>query len=67
MDEAALFQALEELARETGLPLQRVSRQPVFEGLSPSSSGVCKVRGEVRVLISDSDPLPVQIDVLARA
>lgn len=65
MEEAALLEALLELARETGLATQRVSRQPVFEGLAPSSSGACKVRGEVRVLLSDSDPPAERIRVLA--
>ena len=67
MEEAALLEALVELAAETGITVQRVSRQPVFEGLSPSSSGVCRVRGEVRVLLSDSDPAAARIRVLARA
>lgn len=67
MEDLELFQALLELASETGVAVQRVSRQPVFEGLSPSSSGVCRVRGEVRVLLADSDPLPARIEVLARA
>lgn len=67
MEPAALLQVLVELAGETGLPVSRVAGQPVFEGLSPSSSGVCRVRGEVRVLLSDSDPVPERIRVLARA
>ena len=67
MEPAALLEALVGLAGETGLPVQRVSGQPAFEGLSPSSSGVCRVRGQVRVLLADSDPLPDRIRVLARA
>ncbi|MGH0029710.1 MAG: hypothetical protein ACQGVC_07960 [Myxococcota bacterium] len=67
MDERDLLEALVELAAETGLAVQRVSRQPVFEGLSPSSSGTCRVKGELRVLLSDSDPPAARIGVLARA
>lgn len=67
MEPAELLALLVELARESGLPIQRVSRQPVFEGLSPSSSGVCKVKGEVRVLLSDSDPVEERVRVLAMA
>lgn len=67
MEPAALLDLLVELAGETGLVVGRLSRQPAFEGLSESASGVCRVRGEVRVLLSDSDPLPDRIQVLARA
>jgi len=67
MEERALLEALLELARESALPVQRLGRQPIFEGLSPSSSGVCRVRGELRVLLADSDPVPARIAVLARA
>jgi hypothetical protein len=67
MEAEALLGALVELAESVGLAVQRVGRQPVFEGLSPSCSGTCRVRGEVRVLLADSDPLEVRIEVLARA
>jgi hypothetical protein len=67
MEPAALLEALVALAGETGLPVRRVGETPAFEGLSPSSSGVCRVRGEVHVLLADSDPLPERIRVLARA
>jgi hypothetical protein len=67
MEPRLLLDELVQLAGETGLEVRRLSRQPIFEGLSPSSSGVCRVRGEVRVLLSDSDPLADRIRVLARA
>lgn len=67
MDDAALLDALLELARETALPVQRLPRQPIFDGLSPSPSGVCRVRGETRVMLADADPVPERIAVLARA
>ena len=66
MDDAGLFEALLALAQETGLPVQRLPRQPLYEGQPPSPSGSCRVRGEVRVLLADSDPLPARIQVLAR-
>jgi hypothetical protein len=66
MEETLLLEALVELARETGLSVQRLPRQPLYEGQPPSPSGSCRVRGEVRVLLSDSDPLPTRIQVLAR-
>jgi hypothetical protein len=67
MEPSQLLETLLELADSVGLAVQRVGRQPAFEGLSPSSSGTCKVRGKVRVLLADSDPLEARISVLARA
>jgi hypothetical protein len=67
MEAPELLEALRELAQACGLEVQRVGRQPAFEGLSPSSSGSCRLRGKVRVLLADSDPLEVRIEVLARA
>ncbi len=67
MEPGALLEMLVELAGESGLAVRRLSRQPAFEGLTESSSGIYRVRGEVRVLLADSDPLPDRIRVLARA
>lgn len=67
MTPEALLEALHALAGEVGLPVQRVGRQPAFEGLAPSSSATCVVHGEVRVLLADSDPVAVRVAVLARA
>jgi hypothetical protein len=67
MDASALLHCLLELAGETGLAVRRVGRQPAFEGLPLGSSGVCRVRGELRVMLFDSDPVPERIRVLARA
>lgn len=66
MEPAALLEALLELAREAGLVVQRVGRQPAFD-LPPVASGVCRLRGEMRVLLADADPLAERIRVLARA
>jgi hypothetical protein len=67
MEAPALLDCLLEIAGETGLPVQRVGRLPAFEGLPQGASGVCRVRGELRVLLFDSDPLAERIRVLARA
>ncbi len=67
MEPAALLEMLVELAGESGLAVRRLSRRPAFEGLSESSSGICRLRGEVHVMLADSDPLPDRIRVLARA
>lgn len=66
MEPAALLEALLELARETGLVVQRVGRQPALD-LPPVASGVCRLRGELRVLLADADPPTERIRVLARA
>jgi hypothetical protein len=67
METPELLEALIALAESFGLAVQRVGRQPAFDGLSPSSSGTCRLRGKVRVLLADSDPPEVRIEVLARA
>jgi hypothetical protein len=67
MDPGALLERLVELARETDLSVQRVGRAPAVDGVSPSASSVCRVRGELRVMLSDADPLSRRIQVLARA
>ena len=67
MESAALLEALVDLAREVGWEVSRVGRQPVLDGLSPSSSAVCRVRGKVLVFMADSDPVEVRAEVLARA
>ncbi len=67
MEGPELFEALLELAESVGLRVQRVGRQPALDGLSPSASAVVRVRGEVRVLLADPDPLEARIALLARA
>jgi hypothetical protein len=61
MEAPALLDCLLEIAGETGLPVQRMGRQPAFEGLPLGASGVCRVRGELRVLLFESDPLAERI------
>jgi hypothetical protein len=67
MQTPELLEELLGLADACGLAVQRVGRQPACEGLSPSSSGSCRLRGKLRVLLADSDPLEVWVEVLARA
>jgi hypothetical protein len=59
-----LLAALAALAEETGLRVRRVPADP--EG-GPLASGVCRVRGELVVVLVASDRDEERIDVLARA
>jgi hypothetical protein len=57
-----LYERLSELAREAGLTLREVRA-----GEGEPASGVCRVRGEVWVLLAQGDALEQRVDVLARA
>lgn len=65
MEPQALLDALCELARDAGLAVKRLGAAGT-EGL-PASGGVCRVRGEVWVLLGDGDPVEERIELLARA
>ena len=67
MDDVELLEALLELAGEFGLDVRII--QPAGSGESefPVSSGVCSVRGQLRVLLSREDPIDVQNRVIAQA
>lgn len=56
--------ALQGLAAEAGL---RVRPGPPAAGEGPLESGVCRVRGELWVVLVPSDPVEHRIAVLARA
>ena len=62
MEDAALMEALLELAGEVGLEV-RVVRA----GEEASSSALCRVRGAWWVVLCNGDPPAVQLDVLAGA
>jgi len=59
------MQALMDLAGAVGLEVRVVGRGEA--GDSPPASAVCKVRGELWVVLSSNDPTDVQLEVLARA
>ncbi|HVN37653.1 MAG TPA: hypothetical protein VMW19_05685 [Myxococcota bacterium] len=67
MEDAALLAALVELAEELGLPVRRLPPDPVFDGVGPSGSGLCTLRGRRMVWLAPSDPPERQAEVLARA
>ncbi|MDH5306849.1 MAG: hypothetical protein OEW02_06670 [Myxococcales bacterium] len=66
MQAEALLEALLALARETGLAVRRVGAAAAGEGIAPTASALCRVRGELWVVLVDSDPAPRRAAVLAR-
>lgn len=64
MSPEALLEALDALARELGLEVRRVPR--AGEG-AETSSGVCRLRERVWVLLSPADPPARRAAVLAAA
>ena len=62
-----LLAALLELARDTGLCVRALGGGSGGDSALPASSGVCRVRGELWVLLADSDPVARRVDVLASA
>ncbi|MDG2334257.1 MAG: hypothetical protein P8Q97_08555 [Myxococcota bacterium] len=67
MDEAQVLEALFELAGEAGMKVRLGGRGNLGEDLPPVASGVCRVRGELWVVLAGSDSVPVQIETLAGA
>jgi len=67
VEPAQLLAALLELARDVGLRVRALGRGSGADAAPPASSGVCRVRGELWVLLADSDPVARRVDVLAGA
>ena len=63
MESNQLFDALCELAESCDMAVRGIGPG----GETATSSGVCRVRGRVWVLLADTDPLEARIDVLAAA
>lgn len=66
MEPARLLEELAELARSVGIEVRAV-RPPRGEGELAAGSGTCRVRGQLWVMLADSDPLDQRIQVLAGA
>jgi hypothetical protein len=66
MEAAELLDALLALAAEHDLPVRRISGS-TLDGLGPSASGACVLRGRRLVLLCAADPLERQLEILARA
>ena len=67
MDEAQILEHLLELAGEAGMRVHAGGRGKLGDDLPPVASGVCRVRGQLWVVLAESDALPLQIDTLAGA
>lgn len=67
MEPDALLRELCELAREAGLEVRALGGKSGGEGEPAASSGVCRVRGEVWVVLSAADSLERRIAVVATA
>jgi hypothetical protein len=67
VESAQLLAALIELARDAGLHVRALGAGPVGDAAPPATSGVCRVRGELWVLLTDADPLNRRVEVLAGA
>ncbi|MFQ5515370.1 MAG: hypothetical protein ACE5FG_13180 [Myxococcota bacterium] len=66
MEAPELLSALMAVARDVGLDVRCVPAAGPEEGLRPSS-GVCRVRGRLWIVLCASDPSETRIDVLASA
>jgi hypothetical protein len=62
-----ILEALLELAAELGIDVRIIPQSRSGDSEFPLSSGVCSVRGQLRVLLSHEDPLDVQNRVIAQA
>jgi hypothetical protein len=60
-----LLEHLADLAREAGLEVRAV--RGAAAGETVASSGICRVRGAIWVVLAAGDPLEEQIAVLVRA
>ena len=67
MEAADLMQAFVELADAAGLEVRVAGAGSRGDPGLPTASGVCRVRGETWVVLSQSDSVDVQLDVLAAA
>ncbi len=67
MDAPQLLDLLAELAMEAGLKVQVLPPSTASEGEFLPRSGVCRVRGEVRVILAAGEPLEDRIEAVASA
>lgn len=66
MQESEILEVLLELANEAGMRVKVAGRDAGGDSL-PVSSGVCRVRGELWVVLANVEPPSAQIRVLAAA
>ncbi len=66
MDATQLLQDLIDLADEAGLRVRPLGRTEVDPTL-PATSGVCRLRGEIWIVLAGSDSVEERIEVLSGA
>jgi len=67
MEDAEILERLLELASEAGFRVQIAGRGAVGMNDLPLSSGICRVKGVLWIVLSGQEPTRVQIDVIGRA
>jgi hypothetical protein len=67
VEPAELARELVELADAAGLEVRPMRDSAARESEPAASSGICRVRGEIWVMLAASDPVEEQISVLVRA
>jgi hypothetical protein len=67
MDDAEILERLLELANEAGFKVRIAGRGAIGAEDLPLSSGTCRVKGTLWIVLSGQEPTGVQIDVIARA
>jgi hypothetical protein len=67
MHPTELLDQLVDLARDAGLEVREIRGSGVGEGDPQTTSGTCRVKGRIWVLLAASDSLDERIDVLGRA
>jgi len=67
MEPSEILEVLLDLARDTGVEVRSVPRTGLAAGELPPGSGVVRVKGDVWVMLSEADPVALQLGVLAGA
>jgi len=67
MENSELMQALLDLCGEAGLDVRLVGASGAADGESPPGSAVCRVQGNLWIVLSRGDPVELQLRVLATA
>jgi hypothetical protein len=67
VNQAQLLLELVELAEAAGLRVRAIRGTPGAEGEPAASSGLCRVRGELWIVLANHDSLEERIAVVAQA
>ena len=67
MNPESLLAALVDLAEQAGLRVRAIRPGSGADAEAPATSGVCRLRGVLWVMLATSEPLQDQTDVISRA